>query len=155
VSRFALTLLQVGLLALLYLFIWRAVRSVAGGMTGRTAAPPTSPGARPAPKQRRRRAGGAPSTLVILGTNGKKTGTFKLGEAPMDIGRAATCAITVNDTYASQSHARLSPDGDVWLVQDLGSTNGTFLNERRLEGRAQVRAGDRIRIGTTVMELRA
>jgi hypothetical protein len=155
VSRFALTLLQVGLLAVLYLFIWRAVRSVANGMSTRKAAPAAAVSAPPTPKQRRRKAGGAPSSLVILGKNGKRAATFKLGDAPLEIGRAATCAITVDDTYASQSHARLSPDGDVWVVQDLGSTNGTFLNERRLEGRAQVRAGDRIRIGTTVLELRA
>jgi pSer/pThr/pTyr-binding forkhead associated (FHA) protein len=154
VSRFALTMLQVGLLALLYLFIWRAVRSVSRGMSATPPAPTAAPAPAAAPKQRRRKAGGAPGQVVVIGKNGKKTASFPLAGTPLEIGRAPTCAITVDDTYASQSHARLAPDGDVWTVQDLGSTNGTFLNEHRLEGRAQVRAGDRIRVGTTVLELR-
>ncbi|MEX1100859.1 MAG: FHA domain-containing protein [Actinomycetota bacterium] len=154
-SRFALTLLQLGLLVLLYLFIWRAVRSVSTGISGRQPPAPKAAAPPAPPKQRRRKAGGAPRSLVILGKNGKKAATFKLEDQPLEIGRAANCAITVEDTFASQSHARLSPDGEVWVVQDLGSTNGTFLNERRIEGRPQVRAGDRIRIGTTILELRA
>ena len=81
------------------------------------------------------------------------------GEVPLgavtEIGRDPAADVTLDDARVSWRHVRLHRRGLRVLVEDLGSTNGTFLNERRLEGRAQVRAGDRIRIGTTVMELRA
>jgi len=164
VSRFALTMMQVGLLVLLYLFVWRAVRSVGRGIRspGAPAATPSAPkpaAAKPAGNQRKgsRRAakggGGVPSTVSIVSQQGKRIGSFHLAD-PTEIGRADSCSIRLTDTYASQVHARVSQRDGAWIVEDLGSTNGTFLNERRIDSPSEVRAGDRIRIGTTILELR-
>lgn len=161
-SPLALSLMKFGLLLLLYVFVWRALRSVAAGLRSRSAgSPPPPPGSHPVAatpsrkqaKQRRKDGNGAPSNVTIL-ENGKKVGSYRLA-GQIEIGRADTCTIRLTDTYASQAHARLSPRDGAWVVEDLGSTNGTFLNERRVESPSEVRSGDRIRIGTTVLELRA
>ena len=65
-----------------------------------------------------------------------------------------TCQVQLDDTYASQFHARIYRRDGSWFVEDLGSTNGTYLNQRRLTAPAEVRAGDRLRIGKTTLELR-
>jgi pSer/pThr/pTyr-binding forkhead associated (FHA) protein len=70
------------------------------------------------------------------------------------IGRAAECELRLDDTYISQQHARLFGRNGAWYVEDLGSTNGTFVNEQKLAAPAMVQPGDRIRVGTTVLELR-
>ena len=91
---------------------------------------------------------------MIYGKDGRRIGSFKL-TGDIEIGRADHCTIRLADTYASQVHARLSARNGSWTIEDLGSTNGTFLNERRLESPSHVRSGDKVRIGTTVLELRA
>ena len=145
-TPFALSALKYGLLALVYLFIFRAVRTVVrdlrvagpgGGRGGaKTGATPRS----------------AP-TVIVHGPDGARPRTFKLG-ASMAVGRAPECEIRVEDTYASQQHARIFGKGEKWYVEDLGSTNGTFVNDQRLAAPAQVEPGDRIRVGTTMLELR-
>lgn len=71
----------------------------------------------------------------------------------MTIGRAPGCAVPIDDTFASQIHARVfRRDGQVF-VEDLGSTNGTFLNRKRVNGPVPVNARDRIQVGSTVIEL--
>jgi pSer/pThr/pTyr-binding forkhead associated (FHA) protein len=74
--------------------------------------------------------------------------------ASMTVGRGADCELRIDDTYASNQHARLFGRNGAWYVEDLGSTNGTFVNDQKLAAPAQVQPGDKIRIGTTVMELR-
>jgi pSer/pThr/pTyr-binding forkhead associated (FHA) protein len=74
--------------------------------------------------------------------------------ASMTIGRAPECELRIEDTYASQQHARLFGKNGSWYVEDLGSTNGTFVNDQKLASPAIVQPGDSIRIGTTVLELR-
>ena len=70
------------------------------------------------------------------------------------IGRADKCHIVLDDTYVSQMHARIfQRDGSV-MVEDLGSTNGTYLNRRRITGPTELQRGDKVKIGKTVMELR-
>ena len=64
------------------------------------------------------------------------------------------CQIRLSDTYVSQFHARLFSRDGSWFVEDLGSTNGTYLNQRRVTGTAEIRAGDRLRMGKTTLELR-
>ncbi len=70
------------------------------------------------------------------------------------IGRSAGCEITLDDTYVSQLHAQLSVTDDGVIIEDLGSTNGTYHNRLRLTAPALVRQGDLIQIGGTIMELR-
>ncbi len=71
----------------------------------------------------------------------------------LTIGRAAGCEITLDDTYISQLHARVSLADHGIIVEDLGSTNGTYLNRQRVTGPVVVNIGDRIQVGGTVMEL--
>lgn len=70
------------------------------------------------------------------------------------IGRAASCHITLDDTYISQLHARVSNGEQGIVVEDLGSTNGTYLNRQRVTSRVIGSAGDRLQLGGIVLELR-
>ena len=71
----------------------------------------------------------------------------------LTIGRAAGCQIPLDDSYASQLHARVFRRGSDLLVEDLGSTNGTYLNRKKVSAPVPLRAGDRLQVGRTVMEL--
>jgi pSer/pThr/pTyr-binding forkhead associated (FHA) protein len=156
-SPLALTLMKFGLLALLYLFVWRALRSVAAGLSRGSAAPSVAGAGASKPgrdRSARRKQPGMPTSVVVLTKDRRRVGTHRL-EGDVDIGRGERCGIRLDDTYASQAHARLSARNGAWVAEDLGSTNGTFLNERRLESPSEVRAGDVLRIGTTTLELRA
>ncbi len=77
---------------------------------------------------------------------------FAVG-ASTTIGRAADCGVVIQDSFSSGHHARVSHRDGQYLVEDLGSTNGTFLNTRRVTGPTAMNAGDRIQIGNTVLEL--
>lgn len=72
----------------------------------------------------------------------------------LTFGRASSCDVTLDDTYLSQVHMRVSVRGPATVVEDLGSTNGTYVNNNRIESPVKVAMGDQIRIGETVMELR-
>lgn len=146
-SPFVLSVLKYALLALVYLFIWRALRIVAREL--RAPAPEGAP-ARSAP---RRPQPPPPRSLVVLRADGKRLAARKL-DGPLQIGRGATCDLRLEDVYVSNVHARIFPREGCWYVEDLGSTNGTFVNEERIAAPAPVRAGDRVRVGTTVIELR-
>jgi pSer/pThr/pTyr-binding forkhead associated (FHA) protein len=152
VSPFVLSVLKYALLALLYFFVYRAVRSVAVGLSARRA----EPGAPPKPKTSKpkaQRGARAPTTLVLHAPEARRPRTYRLSGA-LEIGRAEACQVRLDDTYASQHHAKLSTRDGGWFLEDLGSTNGTYLNDRRLTAPVQVQPGDVVRIGKTVMELR-
>ncbi len=70
------------------------------------------------------------------------------------IGRAAGCQISLDDTYMSQLHARISPTGSGLLIEDLGSTNGTYVNRQKVTAPVIGESGDRVQLGGIVMELR-
>jgi len=171
VTSLTLTTLKLAFLAVLYLFVWRVTRSIVVDLRSPRAPRPGPPqGAQPVPGPApaeaapapaaqaapapARRKGKVPATIAILDEKGRKTRAFKL-TGPIQIGRADACHLRLPDTYVSQFHARIYPQDDSWFVEDLGSTNGTFLNQRKVNGASEVRAGDRVRIGTTTLELRA
>jgi FHA domain-containing protein len=148
-SPFVLSVLKYALLALLYFFVFRAIRSVTVDLRGRRPAPPAEP-RQAAPSSR---GGRPPSAVLVHGADGQKSSTVRLTRAT-DVGRAGSCAITVDDTYVSQQHARFFERDGAWYVEDLGSTNGTYLNDQRVTQAAEVHPGDVVRLGKTVLELR-
>ena len=171
-SEQLLTLLKFSLLALLYLFLFRVVRAVwaelappavdvAGvgeGRRGRRRGkvpPATAPTGAP-PKARK--AGKPPkaakgTTLVVVAPAEAAGRSYPVPDEAT-IGRSPGCGIPIDDTYASQLHARVFRADGSLHVEDLGSTNGTFLNDRPVGGPQPVRRGDKLRIGGTVLELR-
>ena len=146
-----LTILKFCFLALLYLFFVRVVRAV---WTEVTAPPPAAVAAPPAPKTRRER--GAPKRSVahlrIVEPAEQRGRTYDVADE-LTIGRAAGCQVPLDDSYASQLHARLFRRNSELLVEDLGSTNGTFLNRKKVDAAVPIRKGDRLQVGKTVLEL--
>jgi len=145
-----LTILKFCLLALLYLFFLRVVRAVWAEMSPRALA---RAAAAPAPaRERRRRAAKGAARLRVVEPPEHKGRAYELAEE-VTVGRAAGCQITLDDTYVSQLHARVfERDGQLY-VEDLGSTNGTYLNRKKVSGPIAFRRGDRIQVGKTVLEL--
>ena len=151
-AEIVLQIFRFGFLLLLWLFIFAAFRVVRadlfGGRAGRVAAVP--PRAAAAGKKRAR----GPKTLVV--TAGPLAGTkINLGDQPILIGRADDSTLVLTDDFASSRHARLTNRGGQWYVEDLGSTNGTYLDQQRVQGPLLVGPGQPIRIGQTAMELRS
>ena len=156
-SELALQLIRFGFLALLWLFVLAAMRVIRTDL--RTSGAPRI--AVPPPVRRRGRGGtsatrppaGAPTHLMV--TEGGLTGTrIGLTGAPVLIGRANDSTLVLEDDYASTRHARISLQDGVWVVEDLGSTNGTYLGQRKIDGPVQLDVGVPLRIGKTVLELR-
>lgn len=150
-----LQLTRIGFLVLLCLFVLAAIRVIRTDL--RYAGEPRTDGGR-------RRGGQAavaqvpqgrlqPSTLVV--TAGSLSGTrLRLGPGPILIGRAEDSTLVLDDDYASSRHARLTQQGQEYYLEDLGSTNGTYLDRVRVTTPTPVPVGVPIRIGRTVIELR-
>jgi pSer/pThr/pTyr-binding forkhead associated (FHA) protein len=91
---------------------------------------------------------------VLVVTEGPLRGTtLPLGSSAVLIGRAPACTLVLDDDYSSSRHARVYPEGGQWLVEDMGSTNGTFLDDQKVTSPVAVRPGGRVRIGQSVLEL--
>ncbi|MFG3294928.1 FHA domain-containing protein [Streptomyces sp. NPDC048179] len=171
-SELTLTVMRLGFLAVLWLFVIVAVQVIRSDLFGtrvtqrgsrreegrrpqpaarQQAAPPQQRGQQPASGGRRRN---APSKLVV--SEGTLTGTtVALQGQTITLGRAHDSTIVLDDDYASSRHARIYPDRDgQWIVEDLGSTNGTYLDRSRLTTPTPIPLGAPIRIGKTVIELR-
>jgi hypothetical protein len=155
-----LTLIRIGFLAVLWLFVIAAVGVVRTDLFGqvvqrrRTGAKqrpvqrPIPPVPRPARSPR-----AVPQQLFV--TEGALAGTaLGLTDQQITIGRADDATLVLADDYASTRHARLFPQDGQWLVEDLGSTNGTYLDRQKVTAPTPVPIGVPIRIGKTVMELR-
>ncbi|MFI1157173.1 FHA domain-containing protein [Streptomyces sioyaensis] len=174
-SELTLTVMRLGFLAVLWLFVIVAVQVIRSDLFGtrvtqRGAARRGGQEARaqrqaaaPPPQQQRRQEGGrgnnrqrrgAPTKLVV--SEGSLTGTtVALQGQTISLGRAHDSTIVLDDDYASSRHARIYPDRDgQWIVEDLGSTNGTYLDRTRLTTPTPIPLGAPIRIGKTVIELR-
>ncbi|WP_432028436.1 FHA domain-containing protein FhaB/FipA [Streptomyces sp. 1222.5] len=173
-SELTLTVMRLGFLAVLWLFVIVAVQVIRSDLFGtrvtqrgsrreagrqQQSGRQQAPRQQAAPPQQRGQQGGrqrrnAPSKLVV--TEGTLTGTtVALQGQTVTLGRAHDSTIVLDDDYASSRHARIYPDRDgQWIVEDLGSTNGTYLDRSRLTTPTPIPLGAPIRIGKTVIELR-
>ena len=149
-----LLLLRLGVLVLLWLFVLAAVRVIRTDLfSGRAAGSAPAVAPRTQNDRRKPRRGSAAQRLVV--TQGGLTGTtITLGTAPITLGRADDSTLVITDDYASSRHARLVPRDDAWILEDLGSTNGTYLDRTRVTAPVPVPLGVPIRIGQTTLELR-
>src|SRR3954447_14985471 len=161
-SELTLTLLRLGFLALLWLLVLAILAVLRRDLFGtrivrrtpRPAGAPPAPGATP-PASRRSRPEPRPSLRTLVVTEGSLRGTtLTLGQAPVLIGRAPESTLVLDDDYASARHARIYPQDGEWFVEDLGSTNGTFIGSNRLAQPVRLEAGVPVRVGRTVLELR-
>src|SRR5499427_4599542 len=147
-NALTLTLIRLAFLAVLWLFVIAAVGVVRTDMFGHALS-----SRQQRRQQKARRARGAPQRLLVTG--GSLTGTsIGLTDQQITIGRANDATLVLSDDYASSRHARLFPQNGQWIVEDLGSTNGTYLDRQKVTQPTPVPAGVPIRIGKTVLELR-
>jgi pSer/pThr/pTyr-binding forkhead associated (FHA) protein len=152
-AEIVLQAFRFGFLLLLWLFIFAAFRVVRADLFGGRAGRVTSVPPRAAAAGRKRGSKG-PKHLVV--TAGPLSGTrITLGEQAILIGRADDSTLVLTDDFASSRHARLTNRSGQWYVEDLGSTNGTYLDQQRVQGPLLVGPGQPIRIGQTVLELRS
>ena len=150
-----LTILKLCLLALLYLFFFRVLRAVWAEVRGPqvVAAGVPRQAARQANREAKRAQRSAPPVqLAIVEPAAQKGRGFALTEE-LTVGRAAGCGVTLDDTFASQIHARVFAQAGTFYVEDLGSTNGTYLNRQKVQGPQAMKRGDRLQVGNTVLEL--
>ncbi len=158
-NALTLTLLRVAFLAVLWLFVIAAIGVVRTDLLG-TGTPRARRGRNqpPAPQPQRpprppRPGRGTPRFLVV--TEGGLSGvSIDLTDQQITLGRANDATLVLNDDYASSRHARIFPQDGQWIVEDLGSTNGTYLDRQKVTRPTPVPVGVPIRIGKTVLELR-
>ena len=154
-SELAITLLRLGFLVLLWIGVFytlgvlrRDLRAPREARPSIVATPSSVP---PAPK--RSRSNGKGSRLVV--TEGPLSGTVvPMGSGSISIGRAPDSTLVVDDDYASSNHARIYPVDDQWIVEDLNSTNGTWLESTRISRPTVLPTCVPLRIGRTVMQVR-
>jgi len=157
-----LTLIRIGFLVILWLFVIAAVGVIRTDLFGQSSRARRRAGATsPMPRLKPERPPARPpraSRLIphqLLVTAGALAGTsLGLTDQQITIGRAGDATLVLSDDYASTRHARLFPQDGQWLVEDLGSTNGTYLDRQKVTGPTPVPVGVPIRIGKTVLELR-
>jgi pSer/pThr/pTyr-binding forkhead associated (FHA) protein len=168
-SEVTITLLRLGYLALLWVLVLSAISVLRRDLYGtrisdrrRAArqatapappAPPTPAAASPAPpRSTRGNRSSSPTRLVV--TEGPLRGTIvPLGTSSVLVGRSPSCTLVLDDDYSSSRHARVFPLADGWYVEDLGSTNGTFVGEQRIDGPTRLPTGTPVRVGRSVLEL--
>jgi hypothetical protein len=159
-SDLALTLFRLGFLLLL----WVGVFSIVGVLSRDLKAPrdlrnvgstvaATAPAANAKSAKRTKPKRGAPTKLVV--TEGALEGTVvPLGSAPITLGRASDSTLVLDDDYASNRHARLYQHEGKWILEDLGSTNGTWLERTRITAPTVVPNNVSMKVGRSTMELR-
>jgi len=154
-SELTLFLIKISYLAILWIFVLSAISVVRSDMFGArapaTARETAAPKTRRQPKQKTPK--GSPThVLVVDGAN--KGDRADLAEAPILIGRGSDAAIRLDDDYVSTRHARIGVSGGQWFVEDLGSTNGTYVGSSRISQPTSISLGTQVRIGKSILELR-
>jgi Inner membrane component of T3SS, cytoplasmic domain len=159
VSELTLFLIRVAFLAILWIFVLSAISVIRSDMFG-ARVPEAARGAAEARKEKKgggqkappkRR--GSPTHVVV--TEGSNVGSrAELDQAPILIGRGNDAGIRLDDDYVSTRHARIAASGDQWFVEDLGSTNGTYIGTVRITQPTTITLGTQVRIGKTILELR-
>ena len=149
-----LTLLKFVLLFLLYVFVARTMRAVTADLYGqrRSNAPPR-PAVAPPTDASTRRSRKIPREIVVHHHDGPPA-VIRLSGRGVVLGRAGSVDVVLGDVYVSDEHAEILPDEGGWSVRDLGSTNGTFLNDAKVVRPTQLAAGDQLRVGKTRVEVR-
>ncbi len=156
-SELTLFLIRVAFLAVLWIFVLSAISVIRSDMFG-ARVPETARGGAPAASGRkqakaRKPRRGAPTHLLVV--EGENPGTrAELADAPLLIGRGSDAAIKLDDDYVSTRHARVASSGDEWFVEDLGSTNGTYVGPVRITQPTTIGPGVQVRVGKTILELR-
>lgn len=149
-----LQLLQGLFLLLLYVFVARAVRAVVRDLRA-AAAPVRAAAPRPTPKSAPRERARRPAGELVVHMPDSRPQVIQLnGGSEVTFGRAAESTVRIADPYVSDHHAHVFHDGRDWLVEDLGSTNGTLLNQVKVTSPTPIEAGDQLGIGKTVVEVR-
>ena len=156
-NALTLTLIRVAFLAVLWLFVIAAIGVVRTDLLGSAAAkvrrarnqPPPPPQQQPRPPRPAKPGRGTPRFLVV--TEGALSGiSIDLADQQITMGRANDATLVLNDDYASTYHARIFPQDGQWLVEDLGSTNGTFVNGQPMR-RVALTDGTNVTLGRTTM----
>ena len=160
-SELTLTLIKLGFLAVLWLFVLSAVSVIRSDVFG-TKAPASAPSPKAKPKDKgraqpqprsRKASRGVPTKLqVVSGPNAGQS--VPLSDQPILLGRGTEASIRLDDDYVSTRHARFATNGEQWFVEDVGSTNGTYLGSQRVTSPVPVGLGIQVRLGKTIVELR-
>jgi hypothetical protein len=153
-SELTLTLIKLGFLAVLWLFVLSAVSVIRSDIFGTKvpSAPRPAKTRQKAPAKNRKAARGVPTKLqVVSGPNAGQS--VPLGDTPILLGRGTDAAIRLDDDYVSTRHARFATNGEQWFVEDLGSTNGTYLGSQRITSPIPIGLGIAVRLGKTIVEL--
>lgn len=153
-SELLLSLFRIGFLVALWWFVFTVVSVLRRDLQAPRDAKPMTPSRRsnlpsPRPTLRSRKS----STRLVI-TQGEMAGTvIPLGTSMITIGRAPDATVVLNDDFVSTHHARISPRGTQWIVEDLNSTNGTWIGKDRVTAPTTLLPGAELRIGRTHMEL--
>ena len=152
-SELTLTLIKLGFLAVLWLFVLSAVSVIRSDIFGTKAPSAPKPAKQKAPSTKTRKPPrGVPTKLQVV--SGPNTGqSVPLGDKPILLGRGTDAAIRLDDDYVSTRHARFATNGEQWFVEDLGSTNGTYLGSQRITTPIPIGLGIQVRLGKTIVEL--
>jgi hypothetical protein len=154
-SEIALTIIKVAFLALLWLFILSAVSVIRTDLFGKAVRAPDQPQeleTPPPPPRRAKRQRGEPRVFMI--SQGNQAGlSAELSAGVVMIGRGADCQLILDDDYVSTRHARVVSTPNGIYVEDLGSTNGTYVNGQRITAPTTITLADTVRIGKTILKL--
>lgn len=131
-----LAILRIIFLGLVYLFVWQVARAI-GAHLGISV-------------KRRRKEG---SRVLFVRSENQQGQEFEVNDVVV-MGRSAETDVVLDDPYASEFHLRLVAQDNGMMLHDLGSTNGTYINGRRVSAPTQLKHGDTIQVGKTVMEIR-